>query len=268
MGDTSTSATMISKLDIGDPLYLHPSDSSTLTIVSIKLKGTENYPVWSNAMRLALEAKNKYGFIDGKCIKPKDDQVLANQWDRCNSVVITWLLNSISEELFLGQVFSKLASEVWTDLRESFNKVDGSVVYDLYKRINGISQNGSTVAEYYNKLTTMWKQFDAMVQLPTCSCQAAKDYNDFSTLIKLMQFLMGLDDVYQPVIGYPPGFRKRPGGQSYRSNVSNNNKSNSTVGSSNSVGTVMPFTSEQISKLLSLVGESSGGEQAKSNMGV
>ncbi|KAM0014912.1 putative transcription factor interactor and regulator CCHC(Zn) family [Helianthus debilis subsp. tardiflorus] len=343
MGDTSTSATMISKLDIGDPLYLHPSDSSTLTIVSIKLKGTENYPVWSNAMRLALEAKNKYGFIDGKCIKPKDDQVLANQWDRCNSVVITWLLNSISEELF-----SKLASEVWTDLRKSFDKVDGSVVYDLYKRINGISQNGSTVAEYYNRLTTMWKQFDAMVQLPTCSCQAAKDYNDFSTLIKLMQFLMGLDDIYQPVrtnlltrepfpsvkvafsivsreeshrlasngskgqnvsfvtksnqsfdsrkkntrgpnpnlkcshcnmlghtvdrcyevIGYPPGFRKRPGWQSYRSNVSNNNnKSNSTVGSSNSVGTAMPFTSEQISKLLSLVGESSGGEQAKSNMG-
>ncbi|KAJ0606225.1 putative RNA-directed DNA polymerase [Helianthus annuus] len=194
----------------------------------------------------------------------------------------------------------------------------------------------------------MWKQFDAMVQLPTCSCQAAKDYNDFSTLIKLMQFLMGLDDIYQPVrtnlltrepfpsvkvafsivsreeshrlasngskgqnvsfvtksnqsfdsrkkntrgpnpnlkcshcnmlghtvdrcyevIGYPPGFRKRSGGQSYRSNVSNNNnKSNSTVGSSNSVGTAMPFTSEQISKLLSLVGESSGGEQAKSNMG-
>ncbi|KAJ0772240.1 putative RNA-directed DNA polymerase [Helianthus annuus] len=348
MGDTSTSATMISKLDIGDPLYLHPSDSSTLTIVSIKLKGTENYPVWSNALRLALEAKNKYGFIDGKCIKPKDDQVLANQWDRCNSVVITWLLNSISEELFLGQVFSKLASEVWTDLKESFDKVDSSVVYDLYKRINGISQNGSTVAEYYNRLTTMWKQFDAMVQLPSCSCQAAKDYNDFSTLIKLMQFLMGLDDVYQPVrtnlltrepfpsvkvafsivsreeshrlssngskgqnvsfvtksgqsfdsrkkntrgpnpslkcshcnmlghtvdrcyeiIGYPPGFRKRPGGQVPRSNVSNNNnKNNTTVGSSNSVGTAMPFTSEQISKLLSLVGENSGGEQAKSNMG-
>ncbi|KAJ0855991.1 putative transcription factor interactor and regulator CCHC(Zn) family [Helianthus annuus] len=45
----------------------------------------------------------------------------------------------------------------------------------------------------------MWKQFDTMVQLPTCSCNAAKDYNDYSTLIKLMQFLMGLDDVYQPI---------------------------------------------------------------------
>ncbi|XP_022031160.1 uncharacterized protein LOC110932108 [Helianthus annuus] len=117
-------------------------------------------------MKLALEAKNKFGFIN---------------------------------ELFLGQIFSKLASEVWTDLKETYDKVDGSVVYDLYIRINCISQNGSSVAEYYNKLTTMWKQFDAMVHLPSCSCQAAKDYNDFSNLIKLMQLLMGLNDVYQPV---------------------------------------------------------------------
>ncbi|KAJ0683430.1 putative RNA-directed DNA polymerase [Helianthus annuus] len=357
MGDTapSSSLTLISKLDIGDPLYLHPSDSSSLTIVSIKLKGTENYAVWSSAMKLALEAKNKYGFINGKVERSKDDTVLAAQWDRCNSVVITWLLNSISEELFLGQVFSKLASEVWTDLRESFDKVDGSVVYDLYKKINCISQNGSTVAEYYNRLTTMWKQFDAMLHLPSCSCQAAKDYNDFSTLIKLMQFLMGLDDVYQPVrtnlltrepfpsvkvafsiisreeshrmssngsknqnvsfvskasqsfdnkrrptrgpnpnlkcthcnmlghtvdrcfeiIGYPSGFRRRANNNSNSSNkvnsssVSHNgNKSNSAIGKS-AVSSMSgsPFTSEQITKLLSLVGENVGSESQNPNMG-
>ncbi|MFS7950553.1 putative RNA-directed DNA polymerase [Helianthus anomalus] len=337
-----SSVTLISKLDLGDPLYLHPSDSSSLTIVSIKLKGTENYSVWSSAMKLALEAKNKYGFIDGKCIKSKDDPVLASQWDRCNSVVLTWLLNSVSEELFLGQVFSKLAAEVWTDLKETYDKVDGSVVYDLYKKINSVSQNGSSVAEYYNKLTTMWKQFDAMLQLPSCSCQAAKDYNDFTTLIKLMQFLMGLDDVYQPVrtnlltrepfpsvkvafsiisreeshrnvgnsskgqnvsfvskpnqsfdnkkrfprgpnpnlkcthcnmightvdrcfeiIGYPPGMKKRTG-QFVKNNVSN--KSN-VVGSSSSGGS-LPFTSEQISKLLSLVDGKAESDQSRMNVG-
>ncbi|KAJ0523146.1 putative RNA-directed DNA polymerase [Helianthus annuus] len=119
----STSQTLIGKLDIGDPLYLHPSDSSSLTIVSIKLKGTENYAVWSSAMKLALEAKNKYGFIDGKVEKSKDDEILAAQWDRCNSVVLTWLLNSISEELFLGQVFSKLASEVFENLKYFYELV-------------------------------------------------------------------------------------------------------------------------------------------------
>ncbi|KAJ0925089.1 putative RNA-directed DNA polymerase [Helianthus annuus] len=344
----STSQTLIGKLDIGDPLYLHPSDSSSLTIVSIKLKGTENYAVWSSAMKLALEAKNKYGFIDGKVEKSKDDEILAAQWDRCNSVVLTWLLNSVSEELFLGQVFSKLASEVWTDLKESFDKIDGSVVYDLYKKINCIAQNGSTVAEYYNKLTTMWKQFDAMLQLPSCSCQAAKDYNDFSALIKLMQFLMGLDDVYQPVrtniltresfpsvkvafsivsreeshrlsssgskslsvsyvarsnqsnqntsrknfrgsnsnlkcthcnmightidrcfeiIGYPPGMKRRGNVSFGRNNGNNTSRSSMSSGPSSSTVSALPFTPEQIAKLMSLVGEKPDGDQEKSNMG-
>ncbi|KAJ0765507.1 putative transcription factor interactor and regulator CCHC(Zn) family [Helianthus annuus] len=197
--NAGSSQTLISKLDIGDPLFLHPSDSSSLTVVGIKLKGTKNYRVWSSAMKLALEAKNKFGFIDGKCKKNADDDVLSSQWDMCNSVVLSWLLNSVSDELYLGQVFSKLASEVWIDLKETYDKVDGSIVYDLYKKINCITQNGSSVSEYYHKLNTMWKQFDAVLQLPTCSCQAAKYFNDFSTLIKLMQFLMGLDDVYQPV---------------------------------------------------------------------
>ncbi|GJW90367.1 ribonuclease H-like domain-containing protein [Tanacetum coccineum] len=35
--------TLISKLDMSSPLHLHPNDSATLTVVSIKLKGTENY---------------------------------------------------------------------------------------------------------------------------------------------------------------------------------------------------------------------------------
>ncbi|XP_076950249.1 uncharacterized protein LOC143623165 [Bidens hawaiensis] len=129
MGDSGVDdEVLISKLDISNPLYLHPSDLSNLSIVSIKL--------------------------NGKCIKPTENDVLANQWDKCNSVVLTWILNSVSEELYVGQVYSQNAFE-----------------------------NGSTVAEYYHRLTTMWKQFDIVVQLPSCYCQASK----------------GLDDVYQPV---------------------------------------------------------------------
>ncbi|KAM0049721.1 putative RNA-directed DNA polymerase [Helianthus debilis subsp. tardiflorus] len=192
-------ATLISKLEPSNPLYLHPSDIANLTITNIKLKGTENYTVWANSLTLALKVKNKYGFIDGSCEKSLIDEVLANQWERCNSVVLTWILNSVSEELFLGQVYSKLASEVWKDLKETYNKIDGSVVFDLYQRINSFSQNGQSVSEYYNKLNVMWKQLDQILQLPSCTCQAANEFNNFSHMIKLMQFLMGLDDTYQSV---------------------------------------------------------------------
>ncbi|GKB43529.1 ribonuclease H-like domain-containing protein [Tanacetum coccineum] len=62
--DVADSVTLISKLDISNPLHLHPNDTTALTVVSIKLKGTKNYQVWSCAMLLALEGKNKIGFID------------------------------------------------------------------------------------------------------------------------------------------------------------------------------------------------------------
>ncbi|XP_071705285.1 uncharacterized protein [Rutidosis leptorrhynchoides] len=121
--------TLISKLDFADPLYLHPSDISSTPLINIKLIGTENYRVWSCAMILALETKNKKGFIDKTVEKDTDDDVLSKQWDRCNSVVLSWILNSISEELYLGQIFSKVASEVWDELKETYNKVDGSIVF-------------------------------------------------------------------------------------------------------------------------------------------
>ncbi|KAJ0753121.1 putative RNA-directed DNA polymerase [Helianthus annuus] len=193
------SGTLISKIDAGDPLHLHPSDSANLTIANIKLKGTDNYNVWANAMNLALQVKNKLGFIDGSCARSTTDEVLGKQWDRCNSIVLTWILNSVSEELYLGHVYSKLASVVWKELKETYDKVDGSVVFNLYQKTNSFSQNGMPVSEYYHKLNCMWKQLDQILSLPTCTCDASKQFNDFNHLIKLMQFLMGLDSVYQSV---------------------------------------------------------------------
>ncbi|GKA23363.1 hypothetical protein Tco_0709325 [Tanacetum coccineum] len=38
-----------------------------------------------------------------------------------------------------------------------------------------------------------------MAKLPACSCDAQKAFKTHSDLIKLIQFLMGLDDVYQPI---------------------------------------------------------------------
>ncbi|GKB48669.1 ribonuclease H-like domain-containing protein [Tanacetum coccineum] len=140
--------TLISKLDISDPLYLHPNDTTALTVVSIKLKGTENYQVWSCAMLLALEGKNKTGFIDGTCKRSVTDEVLGRQCDRVNAIVLGWILNSMSDELFLGQIFSKRAKHVWKELKETYDKVDGSIMFGLHHQINTLKQNGSSIADY------------------------------------------------------------------------------------------------------------------------
>nr|GEX24606.1 ribonuclease H-like domain-containing protein [Tanacetum cinerariifolium] len=77
--------TLISRLDVSNPLHLHPNDSVALTVVEVKLKGIENYQVWSCAMLLALDGKNKIGFIDGSCRSSNTDEngsSIANYYHR------------------------------------------------------------------------------------------------------------------------------------------------------------------------------------------
>ncbi|GJX16570.1 putative RNA-directed DNA polymerase [Tanacetum coccineum] len=183
-------------LSFGDALYLHPNNTDGSPIVTIKLTSTKNYKVWSIAMTFALRNHNKLGFIDGTCKRDKKNLALANQWDMCNSVVVTWILNSLSSELFAGAIYAKNAYEMWTDLKETYDKVDGSAVFNIHKSINPLSQNGAPIVEYYNNLNSLWKQFDVMICLPTCTCDAAKELEKHNQLIKLMQFLLGLDDSY------------------------------------------------------------------------
>ncbi|GKB16239.1 hypothetical protein Tco_0850162 [Tanacetum coccineum] len=110
------------------------------------------------------------GFSDGSCKRDNNNPSLANQWDMRNYVV--------------------------SDLKETYDKVDGSAVFNLHKSINSLNQNGAPLAEYYNNLNSLWKQFDAIISLPPCTCEAAKHFEKHNQLIKLMQFLMGLDESY------------------------------------------------------------------------
>nr|XP_043619624.1 uncharacterized protein LOC122591418 [Erigeron canadensis] len=171
--ETNVEFTKICKLDFGDPLYLHASDTVNTPLISFKLLGIDNYKVWSCAMELALQTKNKIGFIIGTCLKFVDNLVLASQWDRCNAVVLNWILGCVSQELYLGQIFSKNATNVWQELKDTYDKIDGSVIFNLHHKINSLTQNGSSLSEYYHNLTSLWKQYDSMVTLPMCICAAA-----------------------------------------------------------------------------------------------
>lgn len=46
------------------PYYLSANDNPGTIITQVQLKG-ENYDEWAKAIRTALRAKKKFGFIDG-----------------------------------------------------------------------------------------------------------------------------------------------------------------------------------------------------------
>ncbi|GJR79770.1 putative RNA-directed DNA polymerase, partial [Tanacetum coccineum] len=163
---------LISNLDAGNPLHVHNSDNSSSILVPFKLLGIENYRMWNNAMKLALQARNKYGFVDGTCLRESyvESDVLCAQWDRCNAMVLTWIMNVVSSDVYMGLVYSENAADVWKELSETYDKVDGSIVYNLIQKIGSVKQGGSTVADYYHKLNSLWREFDAITKVPKCVC--------------------------------------------------------------------------------------------------
>ncbi|GJY54101.1 putative RNA-directed DNA polymerase [Tanacetum coccineum] len=165
--------TLINKLDVSHPLHLHPNDFVALTVVSVKLKRTENYQVLSCAMLLALEG---------------------------------WILNSVFEELFLGQIFSKRAKHVCDELKETYDKVDGSVTFSLHHKIHTLSQNGSSNIDYYHKLNALWKQFDSLIELPRSSILSKETLPD----VRSAYAIISSEESHRIASGSVSGTSQRP----------------------------------------------------------
>ena len=194
--------------DYNDPLYIHPSDNSVTTITIVKLIGTENFRLWRAAMTRALKGRNKLGFVDGTITRPvlpaisvssESKNLKIQKWERANAVVCYWLLGSISESICPSHMHSETAKEIWDDISETYNKSDGSVVFNLHQNFNSVSQNGNSLYEYFTKLDSLWKDFDGLINLTECKCESATKLNDHAKLMKLMQFLSGLDESYNQV---------------------------------------------------------------------
>ncbi|XP_016462681.1 uncharacterized protein LOC107785817 [Nicotiana tabacum] len=183
-------------LDHNHILYLHPSNTTRAPIVSIQLTGTENYSVWSRAMRIQLLGKNKLGLIDGTLKIEDFEEDLGHQWDRCNAIVLGWIMSSVSKELLTGIVYAKDAYHIWEDLRERFDKVNASRVYQLHKEIATLYQGTNSVSVYFTKLKELWDEYESMTP-PSCDCRRSKDFNKHLHRQKLMQFLMGLNENYE-----------------------------------------------------------------------
>lgn len=195
---SGSSNTNSSGLDLDDPLCLHPNDISNLTIISFKLEGTSNNQSWATATTRALTIRNKLVFVNGNFEKPTDN-VKSVKWDRINAVVVSWLLASMSESISGAFVLSENAKDLWNELKQTFEKINGSVIFNTFQKINLHSQGVESVSNYYTSLNGLWKEFDSLSHLGECTCANAKDRKTFADQLKLMQFLMGLNESFSQI---------------------------------------------------------------------
>ncbi|KAA3485707.1 Integrase, catalytic core [Gossypium australe] len=98
MIEESSSKTPQTNLEIFSLYILHASDNLGTSLVTCILK-EENYLTWHHAMINALQSKSKYGFVDGSITCLSSGAQEESAWIECNSMVLSWIFNSLHPTL-------------------------------------------------------------------------------------------------------------------------------------------------------------------------
>ena len=86
-------------------------------------------------MLMALNAKHKLGFVNGLIYKPSSNNLLSSVWSRCNSMMTSWLLNSVSKEIVDSLLYLGNVEAVWTYLHERFYQINAPHIFQIKQQL-------------------------------------------------------------------------------------------------------------------------------------
>ncbi|KAK6918108.1 Retrotransposon Copia-like, N-terminal [Dillenia turbinata] len=121
-------------------------DNPSLQISPVKLDGT-NYLSWSRSCLLFIQARGLKGYVTGEKPKPAIIDSTYNQREAENSLVMSWLINSMQPHI---STVSLTYSQVGNDAQ----------IYELRNKVHGTKQGEMTIAQYFAELSGLWQELD------------------------------------------------------------------------------------------------------------
>jgi len=179
-------------------LYLHPSENPATPLVSPVLDST-NYHSWSRSVLTALSAKNKVEFVNGTAPRPSETDSSFSSWTRCNNMVASWLVHSVSVHIRQSIIWMDKALDVWNDLKARFSQGDLSRISDLQMEASSLNPGDLSVTDYFTKLRIIWDELDNFRPDPIYSCNEPSVIIQRKREDQAMQFLRGLNDQYNNI---------------------------------------------------------------------
>ncbi|XP_019178311.1 PREDICTED: uncharacterized protein LOC109173526 [Ipomoea nil] len=200
-----TSARNSSLEEMANPLFLSSTDNPSTVLVNPPLIGSSNYAAWCISMRIALEVKNKWSFIEGSVPMPNRESIEHGAWRRCNLIICSWIFRSVHPSIAASIMHLDQAKEVWDDLRKRFSQCDAQRISTLQNEIYGLKQNNLSVNEYYTRCKTLWEEMNTLRPLPICKCckcdprcpcDLVEEIRRDRDIDRVIRFLQGLNEDY------------------------------------------------------------------------
>ncbi|KAL2346481.1 hypothetical protein Fmac_000481 [Flemingia macrophylla] len=151
-------------------------------------------------MTMALKSKNKLTFIDGTLPKPEFESATFATWDHCNTLVLSWVHNSLDPSIALSILWMENASDVCKDMKERYYQGDIFRIPKLQEEIYLLKQGYLSNTAYYTRLKRLCEELNNFRPIPLCTCRhpcecrlipTIREYRDNDHVIR---FLKGLNE--------------------------------------------------------------------------
>ncbi|KAI9160081.1 hypothetical protein LWI28_004924 [Acer negundo] len=140
----------------------------------------KNYLKWSQVVRTFRKGKGKVSHLFGTRPAEKDPKFAA--WDEEDSMVVSWLWNSMPPDISDTCMFLPTAKDVWESIQQTYSKVkDAAQVYEIKAKTSSTKQGFKSVTEYANTLQNLWQEMNHY------RCIAMKCSEDATTLKQFIE---------------------------------------------------------------------------------
>ncbi|TXG49302.1 hypothetical protein EZV62_025177 [Acer yangbiense] len=154
---------------------------------SFRING-RNYLVWSQLVKTFLKGKGKSSHLGGPIPEKNDPKF--SEWDEKDSMIMSWLWNSMQLEISDTYMFLTTAKYIWEAVKQSYSKGSLSVI------------------EYYNLLKSLWLELDHYQNLKMKCGDNIATLREYVERERIFEFLAGLnaefDQVRVQVLGKEP----------------------------------------------------------------
>ncbi|KAJ1396232.1 Gag-polypeptide of LTR copia-type [Sesbania bispinosa] len=107
------------------------TETNILPITSHKLDG-QNYIQWARSVCIFLQGKWKEDYITDNAKEPEKEDPTHQKWKLENSLVMSWLLSSMTQETGENFMYYRFAVQIWNAAKETCSNVDNtSAIFEI-----------------------------------------------------------------------------------------------------------------------------------------
>ncbi|KAF3792580.1 hypothetical protein EJ110_NYTH11074 [Nymphaea thermarum] len=164
--------------------------SSPFSSIISKMNGG-NYEMWAMQVKRTLIAHDKEHLI----LEPEPVQKVGKYttWFKDNSLVMVWIVGTLSQEIANEVLHKESAKDMWDSLAATYSQARNETrIMQLHHDIHQMRQDGRPLHTYYSSLKSMFERLNSY--FPACKCEQQKAYRE---MLMVGVFLSGLDSVYE-----------------------------------------------------------------------